>query len=233
MLEIAAALGMGALVAAGYNTMSPTSQLYGRTFTGKSAPSRELALTYDDGPNDPCTFQLLELFEKHGVKATFFMIGRYVDHRPDIAEAVAAAGHVIANHTYTHPNLILQSKWQVWDEIQRCERALDDAVGQQHTRLFRPPFGGRRPVTLRLVNRAGFKTIMWNVTGFDWRGLPAETIERNVDSHVQPGSVVLLHDGGHERFGTDRASTVEATSHFLRRFLDEGYEFRTIPEMMK
>jgi len=233
MLEIAAGIGaVGAIFVAGYNTMAPTSQLYGRTFIGKTAPSREIALTYDDGPNDPYTFQLLDLLARFNARATFFMIGKYVDRRPDIARAVADAGHAIANHTYTHPNLILQSRWQVEDEIQRCERALDDAVGTRHVPLFRPPFGGRRPVTLRIVREAGLEPIMWNVTGFDWRGLPADYIKHNVDSHFRDGAVILLHDGGHIHFGTDRASTVAATAHFLERYCGEGYRFRTIPELM-
>jgi peptidoglycan-N-acetylglucosamine deacetylase len=232
MLEIVAGLGVGGLIAAGYNTMAPESQLYGRTFTGKSAPAREIALTYDDGPNDPYTFQLLEILAKHNAKATFFMIGKYVDCRPDIARAVAEAGHVIGNHTYTHPNLILQSRWQVTDEIQRCERALDDAVGERHAALFRPPFGGRRPATLRQVRKIGLAPVMWNITGFDWRGLPAETIMHKVDSHMRDGAVILLHDGGHVNFGTDRASTVAATDHFLERYQGEGFNFRTIPELM-
>jgi len=89
--------------AAGFQSMSPTGQWFGPTFAGGIRGSRQIALTYDDGPNDPHTLKLLDVLAKHSVRATFFMIGRYVQQRPDIARAVAEAGHVIGNHTNTHP----------------------------------------------------------------------------------------------------------------------------------
>ncbi len=95
-----------AAVAAGYQSMAPRGQWYGRTFTGLQPESKQLALTYDDGPNDPHTFRLLEVLAKHNVKATFFLIGRFVKQRPDIARELMRAGHVVGNHTFSHPNLI-------------------------------------------------------------------------------------------------------------------------------
>src|SRR6202158_5616163 len=88
-----------ALTAAGYQSMAPTGQWYGRTFTGLQRGSKRIALTYDDGPNDPHSLRLLDVLAKHNVRATFFMIGRYVQQRPDIARAVAQGRHVIGNHT--------------------------------------------------------------------------------------------------------------------------------------
>lgn len=231
MLGLAAGIG-AALVFAGYHTMAPESQLYGESFVGTSPDRREIALTFDDGPNDPYTLQLLEVLANAGVRATFFMVGRYVDARPDIARAVADAGHVVGNHTYTHPNLIFQSQWQLRDEVERCDRALHDAVGDRATKLFRPPFGGRRPATMRTLRAMGMIPIMWNVTGFDWDAKSHVSIERHVEKKVHGGNVVLLHDGGHLAFGTDRACTVAATRNIVKRYKDEGYTFRTIPEMM-
>src|SRR4051812_47889055 len=97
--------GAAALTFAGYHTMGPRSQLYGRTFIGEGNGSRRLALTFADGPNDPFTFRLLEVLARHRVRATFFMIGSHVARRPDIAKAVAGAGHAIGNHTQSHPLL--------------------------------------------------------------------------------------------------------------------------------
>src|SRR2546426_12459020 len=93
------ALTAAAAAAAGYQSMAPTGQWYGRTFTGLGRGSKQLALTYDDGPNDPHTLRLLEVLAKHEVHATFFLIGRYVQQRPDIARDIAKAGHAIGNHT--------------------------------------------------------------------------------------------------------------------------------------
>ena len=89
--------------------MAPTGQWFGRTFTGLRRPSKQLALTYDDGPNDPHTLRLLDVLARHNVRATFFLIGRYVQQRPDIVRELVKAGHVIGNHTFTHPLLTFQS----------------------------------------------------------------------------------------------------------------------------
>src|SRR5208283_4451809 len=95
--------------AAAYQSMAPAGQWYGRTFASGPRGSKQIALTYDDGPNDPHTLTLLDVLAKHNVRATFFMIGRYVRQRPDIARAVAEAGHEVGNHTFTHPLLIFKS----------------------------------------------------------------------------------------------------------------------------
>ncbi len=102
-----------AAVAAGYQSMAPTGQWYGRTFTGLARGSRQIALTYDDGPNDPHTLRLLEVLAKHDVHATFFLIGRYVQQRPEIAREIIQTGHVVGNHTFKHPLLIFQSEPEI------------------------------------------------------------------------------------------------------------------------
>jgi len=218
--------------AAGFQSMSPTGQWFGPTFAGGIRGSRQIALTYDDGPNDPHTLKLLDVLAKHSVRATFFMIGRYVQQRPDIARAVAEAGHVIGNHTFTHPLLIFKSEAQTRAELVDCHRALDGALGG-HSSLFRPPWGGRRPATLRIARELGLQTIMWNVTAYDWKAPAAAVIENRIVRQVRGGDVILLHDGGHRALGADRAQTVIATENLIRRYRDQGYEFVTAPEMMK
>lgn len=227
-----AVVSTGVLVYAGYHTMAPRSQMYGKTFIGTVSGKRELALTFDDGPNDPYTLQLLEVLANHSVKATFFLIGKYVDKRPDIVREIVSAGHVVANHTHTHPNLIFLSQQQVRDELSRCERALENAVGPDHAPLFRPPFGGRRPAVFRTLKQSGLKPVLWSVTAFDWSAKSAEAIEHKVTTSVRGGDVILLHDGGHLAFGTDRSFTVKATDRLIARYKSEGYTFPTIPEMM-
>jgi peptidoglycan/xylan/chitin deacetylase (PgdA/CDA1 family) len=226
------AAGLAGLVVAGYNTMAPRSQLYGRTFVGGAPGSRELALTFDDGPNDPFTFDLLEVLAKHEVKATFFMVGRYVKQRPEIAAAVAREGHVIGNHTFTHPNLIFRTPAQVRSEIAGCEKALGDAVEKNHSPLFRPPWGARTPLVLRTVRQLGMTPVLWSVTGYDWSATSAADIKHEVTRQVQGGDVVLLHDGGHKHMGVDRSHTVQAVDDLLHSYKEEGYAFRTVSEMI-
>src|SRR5579871_5401680 len=127
-------VGAGTLVAAacaaGYQSMAPTGQWYGRTFTGLPRGTQQIALTYDDGPNDPHTLRLLEVLARHSAKATFFLIGTFVEQRPDIVREVVEAGQAIGNHTFTHPNLIFESGGKTRSQLERCTRAIEDAVGQ-------------------------------------------------------------------------------------------------------
>lgn len=224
--------GAAVAVTAGYNSMAPRSQLYGRTFIGERRPSRRLSLTFDDGPNDPHTLHLLDVLARHDVQATFFMVGSFVEQRPGIARAVAAAGHAIGNHTHTHPNLIFHSGGVVRRELQDCERALDNA-GVARAGLFRPPFGGRTPIVLRAARDLGLEPIMWSVTAHDWKPYSPERIAQLVHRQVRGGDVILLHDGGHLRMGVDRSASVRATELIIQRYQGEGFEFVTIPEMMK
>jgi peptidoglycan-N-acetylglucosamine deacetylase len=226
---VTAAAATGAV--ASYQSMAPTSQWYGKTFIGLARGTKQIALTYDDGPNDLHTLKLLEILAKHNVNATFFMIGRYAQQRPDIAREVARAGHAIGNHTFTHPLLIFKSDAEIRRELSGCRAALSDAVGQ-HTNLFRPPFGGRRPAVLRIARKLGMEPVMWNVTGYDWSAPPATVIERKVAKQIRGGDVILLHDGGHKAMGANRSPTVAATDQLLTIYKCEGYDFVTIPRMM-
>ena len=222
---------LAAAAAAGYQSMAPTGQWFGRTFTGLHRGTRQLALTYDDGPNDPHTLRLLEILAKHDVRATFFLIGRYVEQCPEIAREIAKAGHVVGNHTFTHPLLIFKSPAEIRRELSDCRAALQDAVGE-HSNLFRPPFGGRRRAVLQVARELGLEPIMWNVTGFDWNAPPSAVIEQKVVSQVRGGNIILLHDGGHKQMGANRSQTVLATDRLITRYKSEGSRFVTVSEMM-
>ena len=227
--------GLGALAAAsyaGYASMAPGSQLYGRTLTHGSDP-RQMALTFDDGPNDPHTLELLDLLARHDAKATFFVIGEYVRRRPEIVRAVHQAGHAIGNHTFRHPNLIFVSSERLHQELDECGKALEDAIGGPVS-LFRPPFGGRRPAVLRAARSRGLTPVLWSVTSYDWSARSAAMIVNKVDSQItahqeRQAEIILMHDGGHRAFATDRSHTVEATRQLLEKY--SGKRFVSIPEL--
>ena len=219
---------------AGYATMSPASQLYGRTLTHGN-DSGQMALTFDDGPNDPHTLHLLDLLARHQARATFFLIGKYVRLRPEIARAIRDAGHLIGNHTYNHPNLIFASAARLRRELEDCHKALEDAIGEPAP-LFRPPFGGRRPNVLRAARAMGLETVMWSVTGFDWNADSAESIVSRIVKQVdrrRQGEIVLLHDGSHLGFGADRKYTVEATGVVLEKYSAQGKKFVSVEELKR
>lgn len=228
---IGAGVAVAAAGVAAYHSMAPWSQGFGTTFVGGPAIGKQIALTYDDGPNDPHTLRLMEVLEKDGVRATFFVIGRYVRRRPDIVRDLLKAGHVVGNHTFTHPQLTMCGALETRIQLEECQRAVEDATGQS-PRLFRPPFGGRRPHTLRIARSLGLEPVMWNVTSWDWKTPPAAKIVNTCSRHMHGGDVILMHDGSHAEFGADRWQTVVATHLLIEAWRDQGYEFVTVPEMM-
>jgi len=225
-------IGAVVLGYAGYAAYAPRSRLYGRTYLGAGRGSRQLALTYDDGPNDPHTLRLLEVLARHEVRATFFMIGRFVVEKPEIAREVARAGHVIGNHTFNHPNLIFCSPARVRSELEQCRKILTDTVGE-HSRLWRPPFGARLPHVLSVSRRLGLEPVMWTVSSNDWKISTGDGIEQRVATRIRGGDVILMHDGAHLRMGAERARTIEATDGLIRRCKHQGYQFVTVTEMME
>lgn len=218
--ELAGAL---ALIAVGGTltqaALSPGSMLFGRTvIAGRDAA--EIALTYDDGPNDAATMQLLEVLAKHEARATFFMIGRFVRQQPEIARAVLAAGHIVGNHTMTHPWLAFESARRIREELEGCNAALEDVLGAP-VRFFRPPHGARRPVVLRMAREMGLAVVQWNVMGHDWKPVGGQEVLRQVEAGIRRttgrgrGANVLLHDGYDQAMGADRSGTVQATEMLL------------------
>jgi peptidoglycan-N-acetylglucosamine deacetylase len=205
-----------------YAAMAPGSQLFGRTIVAGADPN-EFALTFDDGPNDGHTQRLLDVLAEYEVRATFFLIGKYVRQRPELARAIHAAGHRVGNHTMSHPWLLLTSPRRVREELAGCNEALEDALGEP-VRLMRPPHGARRPDVLRAARELGLTPVLWNAMGFDWRrsamaaGIVAH-LERAIARNRRQGrgSNLLLHDGGHEAMGADRSQSVEAARIVLER----------------
>jgi peptidoglycan-N-acetylglucosamine deacetylase len=211
-----AVLAAGAYLYAG---MAPQSQIFGRTLVAGKDPD-EFALTYDDGPNDACTEQLLEILAQHEVRATFFVIGRFARERVPLIRRIRAAGHVVGNHTWTHPVLLFQPPARVGEELSATSKALEDALGEE-VRYFRPPHGARRPDVLRTARELGMIPVLWNAMGYDWRPITPEQIIANLETGIRRnrrrrrGSNLLLHDGGQAGIGQDRSHTVAATAALL------------------
>lgn len=223
--------GLGAIAASAggfaYAANWPTSQIFGRTVVA-GYDAHEIALTYDDGPNPAVTPQLLDVLARHQVRATFFLIGRYVQQQPALAREIAAAGHAIGNHTLTHPKLTFLSPARIELELSATNRLIEDTVGQPVT-LFRPPHGARRPAVMQIARELGLATVMWNCIVGDWNPIPAETILSRVERatarnrRAGRGSNIVLHDGGHLDPRADRLATVLATEKLLTKVTVEKY----------
>jgi peptidoglycan-N-acetylglucosamine deacetylase len=235
ILSQVAALGAaagGICAAAGvwsWAAVAPSSQLFGPTIrhTGDAA---SLALTFDDGPNPALTPGLLASLERHGVKATFFLIGKWVAAAPELVKEIAAAGHTVGNHTDTHPALALCSPARISAELDRCDEYIEAASGKR-TRWMRPPYGFRGPQLERVVrDRGGAGVVMWSAMARDWKPQAAETIIERLRA-VRGGDIVLLHDGDAQAANGDRRHTALALDYWIPRWKDAGLRFATLDDV--
>jgi peptidoglycan/xylan/chitin deacetylase (PgdA/CDA1 family) len=215
---IALALPAFAAGVVAYAAYSAESQILGPVLVAPPHP-REFALTFDDGPSPLATPRLLEVLARHGVRATFFLIGENVRRAPALTRELVAAGHRVGNHTLTHPWLTWLPESRIRAELEGCNRALEDTLGAPVT-LFRPPHGARRPAVIRIARELGLTTVNWNIITGDWMPIPAATIlgriERGSARNRRRGRAtnVVLHDGGWDQ---PRLPTVEATDRLLSR----------------
>jgi peptidoglycan-N-acetylglucosamine deacetylase len=182
---------------------------------------KAIALTIDDGPSPVYTPQVLRLLEKHKVTATFSMIGTEVDANRGVARDVADAGHTIANHTWTHPDLALLGPTAIAEQMDRTSHAIHHVTGRVPT-LFRAPYGAWSPAVFQHCARTGMTPVDWSVDPRDWARPGVTSIVSNIMRNTRTGSIILEHDGG-----GDRAETVAALKIVLPRLLAAGYHFRT------
>ena len=229
--------GVSALTA--YGARSPQAQLFGRT-THRTTSPRKLAITFDDGPNPAITPKLLDLLDQHNAHATFFLVGRYVRECPDLVREISARGHLVGNHTQTHPNLFFLGPAQIRDELRRCQDTIASALGAAPA-WFRPPFGLRNPCLAGAARELNLRVVMWTQLPRDWRAPSAEWLIRRmqpVASHASQaqrhaphtGDILCLHDGSHRGQNADRTRTLAALEYWLPRWRDLGLEFATIQE---
>lgn len=229
-----AAVAGGVGLAAGgfaYASRWPTSQIFGRTLIAPRSPG-QLALTFDDGPNPAWTPRLLDILAEHNVHAAFFMVGKFAQAERALARRVFDAGHLIGNHTWSHPDLSRTASGKVLDELTRTSDILAEITGKP-MRYFRPPFGARRPYVLRLARQLGLIPVTWNAMTSDWSEPSADKIAqaliRKIDSNQRRGwaTNIVLHDGGHRGPGADRGPSVAAAAQLLVRY-DRTHRFVTL-----
>ena len=180
-----------------------------------------VALTIDDGPSPIYTPQILRILRQYGITASFSMIGENAATFPGIAREVAAAGHMIVNHTWNHYNLGRMKAAAVRDEISRATDAIHAATGK-HPSMFRAPYGVWSPAVFSYCALAGLTPLDWSVDPRDWSRPGVRAIVRDIESDTRTGSIILEHDGG-----GNRSQTVAALKIWLPRLLDEGYQFTT------
>ncbi|AZV40894.1 polysaccharide deacetylase [Peribacillus asahii] len=188
-----------------------------------------VALTYDDGPDNVYTPQILDILKEKNVKATFFIMGKQARAYPNEVKRMVNEGHAIANHTYSHFNTRKIWTDKIRKEILLTQAELERVVGRRPD-IFRPPYGAYTKADMQLFNELGMRNILWSVDTLDWSGATADDILEIIHRDTSPGGIVLLHN-----FQSDTPllkGSVEALPGIIDELRAKGYKFVTVQSLL-
>ena len=184
---------------------------------------KRAALTFDAAWGNEDTEELIEILGRYDVKATFFLVGQWVDKYPESVKALADAGNEVMNHSSTHPHMAQLSAEQIQTEVNTCADKIEAVTGTRPT-LFRCPYGEYNDTVVSTVNGLGMHVIQWDVDSLDWKGLSSDEITSRVLTRVQPGSIVLFHNAAEH--------TPEALAGIIEALIADGYSIIPISQMI-
>lgn len=185
-----------------------------------------IALTFDDGPSEPYTTEILAILDKHNVKATFFVMGIHAKSNLPILKKMVEAGHEIGNHSMYHDKENKKSTQALMKELPEVDKIIRQS-GYKGEIMFRSPFGLTSDTLRTALTNINKKNFLFDFLSQDWENPPANVIVDRVVSHAKPGHIIVLHDGG-----KGRAPTVEATGKIIEKLKDKGYKFVTASELL-
>lgn len=184
---------------------------------------KAVAITVDATWGADFTPQLLDLFDQHAVKVTFFLAGHWITDYPDMVKEIAARGHEVGNHSWTHPNMGSLPVERIREELERTQRAIADLIGVA-PKVFRPPFGDYSNTLITEAGRMGLQTIQWSIDSLDWKNPTTAEIVERVMSRMKPGAIVLFHNAAQ--------NTPAALAQIIPRLKAEGYSLVTVSELL-
>lgn len=199
-------------------------QLFGNITSHVETNDKVVALTFDDGPTKN-TDAILSLLDDFQVKATFFLIGKDIEEHPEEARKIAAAGHQIGNHTYSHKRMVLKSPAFIKHEIEKTDDLIAE-IGYTKSIVVRPPYGKKLIGFPYYLNKHQRETITWNLEP-DTFFIQADEKVRYVKENIRPGSIILMHP-----MYDSTENELQAIEEILQTLLDEGYTFVTIDELL-
>ncbi|MEU9391107.1 polysaccharide deacetylase family protein [Streptomyces sp. NPDC048324] len=187
-----------------------------------SGHGRTMVLTFDDGPDPRYTPHILDTLAEHDVRAMFFVCGEQADWNRDLLARMADEGHVVGNHTWSHPLLTRMTRRQIRSEMQRTSKVIEDAYGERPL-WFRAPYGAWNRSVFQIEAELGMEPMAWTIDTEDWTTPGTRVIVDHVEDGAAPGVVVLSHDAG-----GNRSQSVRALKQYLPHLLDSGYHL-TVP----
>ena len=223
-----ALLGVSVIGGAIHGAFHRNSVIFGPTLGRIPSDRKVVALTFDDGPNPDATPLILDTLREKQVRATFFVLGSHAERWPDLVQRISHEGHQLGNHGYFHRKLHFKSPFYVSRDIKLGIRAIKRA-GAPAPRLFRAPHGFRSPWTTPIASSYGERTVGWSLGVWDSDRPGADEIVRRTLEGVEPGSIILLHDGDGYNPDGDRLQTAAALPIIIDRLKEQGYEFATLP----
>jgi peptidoglycan/xylan/chitin deacetylase (PgdA/CDA1 family) len=228
-LTTAAVVMLGAV---SYGAFEPQSSEFGHTYWSGAPGQKVVALTFDDGPNEPYTGRVLDVLRREHLHATFFLIGQNVRRLPNTVARIVEEGHAVGNHTDSHPMAFaLRPEAELKSEIDAAERTIH-AAGGVYPSLFRPPNGVRSPWLMNVLRQDSLVAVTWDDAPSDWDPIPAAELVKRTLAQVHPGSIILLHDGLNLTTGANQGETVKALPQIIEGLRARGYRFGTVPELI-
>lgn len=198
---------------------------YMEAFTSKKdLKNKNIAITFDDGPNPKFTLEVVNKLKQYNAKATFFCIGQNIEKYPEILKTIAEHGHEIGNHSFSHNVMIDFNSIENWlEEIKQTDNSIQKVIGKK-TALFRPPFGVTTPKLAKALIVTGHHVIGWNIRSYDTIIKNPERIVKNITKQIQPGAVILLHD--------KQSNVLVVLEHLLQFLQKQNYQSVTINELL-
>lgn len=196
--------------------------------SGAVKATKQVALTFDDGPDSKYTPMVLDILKQYEVKATFFVVGRQVVNHPDVLKRIHDEGHSIGNHSWDHANLTKLSPNQIQKEIKSTDEAIEKVIGS-YSPMVRAPYGAVNASIKRNLTSAGRELVNWTVDTKDWTGAASADMVELARKRTKNGGIILMHSFGGKNGKLD--NTIEALPLMIEALKQDGYAFVTVPEL--
>ena len=231
LIAVAFVFGQTAYADAGVQGVGAPWVGFGRednVFCGADTSEKVIALTFDDGPHPRYTDMILDILKEYGIKATFFVVGENVELYGEQLRHIAADGHEIGNHTYTHCNLKKINRAALMAELTETAHKIRSVTGIM-PKIFRPPEGCCNKTVVDCANEMGYATVLWTVDPRDWASPAVSEVAENIEKNVKCGSIILCHDYNSNK----NCPTPQALRIVIPKLLSDGYSFVTVSELLR